>query len=261
MGGIEMGMSNSTYSLSETNASEEQIKERSELERLFHECKLPMDELMTQLGLFIRGSYLVKFLVLNDLYLRIKDIPGDIFEFGTRFGHNLVVFENLRAIYEPFNKTRRMVGFDTFDGYRNFSERDVKGSVFSEETYHTYDHYEDFLAHLLKVHERNNILGHISGNHRLVKGDVTETAPRYFSEHPEAIVALAYFDMGLYNPTKMALQAIKPHLISGSVILLDEFTWSESPGEAIAFKEVFGKCGYRLTKSVFTPMRAIVTIL
>ena len=45
-----------------------------------------------------------------------------ILEFGTRFGHNLVVFENLRAIYEPFNKTREIVGFDTFEGYKNFTE-------------------------------------------------------------------------------------------------------------------------------------------
>ena len=35
---------------------------------------MPVDELMTQFGLFIRSSYLVKFLVLNDLYQRIKNI-------------------------------------------------------------------------------------------------------------------------------------------------------------------------------------------
>ena len=106
-----------------------------------------------------------------------------------------------------------------------------------------------------------DILGHIKGLHRLVKGDVTVTSKEYFEKHPETIVSLAYFDMGLYNPTKSALEAIKPHLIPGSVILLDEFTWSESPGEAIAFKEVFGKSGYKIEKSTLTHMRAIITIL
>ena len=39
----------------------------------------------------------------------IEMIPGDIFEFGTRFGHNMVVFENLRAVYEPFNKPEKLL--------------------------------------------------------------------------------------------------------------------------------------------------------
>lgn len=250
----------SSYSTSESNSSEEQMSKREELEKLFKDCPLPLEELMTQMGLYIRGSYLVKFLVLNDLYVRIKDIPGDIFEFGTRFGHNMVVFENLRAIYEPFNKTRKIIGFDTFEGYRNFSDKDVKGEVFSEETYTTFEDYESYLRKLLEIHEQNNVLGHIHGNHSLIKGDVTETAPGYFKEHPESVVALAYFDMGLYNPTKAALDAIKPHLIPGSVILLDEFTWSEAPGEAIAFKEIFKEVKYKIEKSQLTPMRAIVTI-
>lgn len=249
-----------TFSASESNSSNYQVEQRALLARMFRDFKVSDDELMSQLGLFIRSSYLVKFLVLNDLYSRIVNLPGDIFEFGTRFGHNLVVFENLRAIYEPFNKTRRMVGFDTFEGYRSFSDVDVKGDVFSEQNYTTFDSYESYLAELLKVHERSSVLGHISGNHRLVKGDVCQTAPDYFRQHPESVVALAYFDMGLYKPTKAALEAIKPHLVPSSVMLLDEFTWSESPGEAIAFKEVFGQSGYVLEKSGFTPMRAIVTI-
>ena len=251
----------STFSPKESNSSENQLDYRSELEKMYLNTPIPTDELMTQMGLYIRGSYLVKFLVLNDLYLRIKDIPGNILEFGTRFGHNLVVFENLRAIYEPFNKTRKILGFDTFEGYRNFSENDNSSEVFSESTYQTFDKYEDYLSNLLKVHEGNNVIGHINGLHEIVKGDVTETAPKYFDEHKESVVALAYFDMGLYSPTKAALEAIKPRLVSGSVILLDEFTWDESPGEAIAFREVFpDRSEYVIEKSVFTPMRAIVTI-
>lgn len=256
-----MNNNQSTYSLQESNSSNEQINQRTALENLYTSCPMPTDELMTQLGLYIRGSYLVKFLVLNDLYLRIKDIPGEILEFGTRFGHNMVVFENLRSIYEPFNKTRKIVGFDTFEGYRGFSSKDKKSEVFNEAAYNTFENYEDYLANLLKIHEGNNVLGHITGIHQVIKGDVVETSKQYFVDSPQSVVALAYFDMGLYKPTKAALEAIKPHLIKGSVILLDEFTWSEAPGEAIAFKEVFKASEYKMEKSVYTPMRAIITIL
>ena len=231
-----------SYSLKESNSNDYQLESRDDLEKLFKECPIPTDDLMTQLGLYIRGSYLVKFLVLNDLYIRIKDLPGDIFEFGTRFGHNMVVFENLRSIYEPFNKTRKILGFDTFSGYENFSEHDKESDVFKEESYTTFNDYKIYLENLLKIHEKNNVIGHINGLHKVIKG------------------ALAYLDMGLYNPTKSALEAIKNHLIPGSVILLDEFNWVEAPGESLAFKEVFGDKGYKIEKSKFTPMRAIITI-
>ena len=253
-------MNETSFSRVESNASDLQLKNRVILEKLFKRFDGSDEELLTQFGLFIRSSYLVKFLVLDDLFRRILDLPGDIFEFGTRFGHNLVVFENLRSIYEPFNKTRRIVGFDTFEGYRGFSNKDRSGDVFSEGKYVTSDNYEAYLSELLSVHERCNVLGHISGNHRLVKGDVCETAAQYFIEHPETTIALAYLDMGLYEPTRSALEAIKPHLIPGSVILLDEFTWAECPGEAIAFKEVFDRSEYKIEKCKLTPMRAIVTI-
>jgi hypothetical protein len=250
-----------TPSTQETNASDAQLAFRDELAELYRSTPLPADELMTNLGLYIRGSALVKLLVLNDLYTRIKDLPGVIVEFGTWWGQNMVLFENLRAIYEPFNKTRQIIGFDTFEGYQGFSAHDEAGDVFDEGGYSVGGQYKQYLERLLEVHEGNNVLGHIRGLHSLVAGDVTETAPRYFEERPELTVALAYFDMGLYRPTKAALEAIRPHLVPGSVLLLDEFSWSEAKGEAVAFKEVFADGGYKIEKSVFTPMRAIVTVL
>ena len=56
------------YSLDESMSNINQFKNRDELEKLFKQSPIPSDEIMTQLGLYIRGSYLVKFLVLNDLY-------------------------------------------------------------------------------------------------------------------------------------------------------------------------------------------------
>jgi len=255
-----MNDNKSTFSLNESNASKEQLNARDELEALFLNCTMPKAELMTQMGLFIRSSYLVKFLVLDDLYKRILKVPGDIFEFGTRFGHNLVVFENLRAIYEPFNKTRKIVGFDTFEGYRGFSDKDYESEVLAENTYQTSKEYPHYLRNLLSVHEKNNVLGHISGNHEIIEGNVTKTSKEYFENNRSRFVALAYLDMGLYEPTKCALEEIKPHLLPGSVILLDELTWEESPGEAIAFKEVFSTIDYKIEKSSLTPMRSIITI-
>jgi len=243
-----------------TTADTSQLAFRKQLEKLFAESPLSREDLLFNLGLFTRSSLLVKFLVMNDIYERIKDIPGALMEFGVWWGQNLVLLENLRAIHEPFNKQRIIVGFDTFSGYANFSEKDVQSDVMTDKTYATPGGYKDYLTSLLAVHEGSNAFGHLRGNHRLVDGDAEVTVPRYFKDHPETIVAMAFFDIGVYRPTKAALEAIVPALVPGSVIVFDELTWPGAPGEAIAFKEVLGGTRFKIEKSRFYPSKAIVTI-
>ena len=244
----------------ETTASATQLQARQKLTEMFEKSPIPMEERLFNIGMYTRSSVLVKFLVLSDIYQRIKGIPGQIMEFGTWWGQNLVLMENLRAIHEPFNKQRVIVGFDTFEGYTPLSTKDKSSEVWNEHSYSTGRDYIGYLRELLAVHEGSNVLGHLTGIHRLVEGDVSVTAPQYFAQHPETIVAFAYFDMALYEPTKAALVALKPHLVSGSVILFDELTWAESPGEAIAFKEVFTKDEVAVEKCALYPSKAIVTI-
>lgn len=248
-----------TYAM-ETNASPAQLDFRARLEEKFRSTPLPIEHLMCNLGLYIRSSVLVKFLVLNDLYQRILRLPGCIMEFGTWWGQNLVIFENFRAIHEPFNKTRKIVGFDTFTGYLGFSAADPKGDVVAPGGYSVSEGYRAYLQELLAIHEGNNVLGHLRQRHEVIEGDVVKQLPQYLAKHPETVIALAYFDMALYEPTRAALHAIRPHLIPGSVILLDEFSWSEAPGEARAFREVFGDAGYAIERSQFTAERVIITI-
>lgn len=244
----------------ETTASQEQLSARERLRAMFESCPLPMDDKLFNIGMFMRSSVLVKFLVMGEIYQRVMNVPGCMVEFGTWWGQNLILLENLRAIYEPFNKQRIIIGFDTFEGYTPLSSQDKGSEVWKENSYSTGKAYIQYLEELLKVHERCNVLGHAYGRHKLIAGDVSATAPAYFKEHPESIVAFAYFDMALYAPTKAAFEAIKPHLISGSILLLDELTWEESPGEAVAFKEVFSRDEVLVEKCRLYPSKAIVTI-
>jgi hypothetical protein len=243
-----------------TTADLTQIGFRKQLENAFAESPLSREDLLFNLGMFTRSSLLVKFLVMNDIYERIKSVPGVLIELGVWWGQNLVLLENLRAIHEPFNKQRIIVGFDTFTGYANFSDKDVKSDVMTDHTYATPGGYKDYLANLLATHEGGNAFGHVRGNHRLVDGDAEVTVPRYFKEHPETIVAMAYFDIGVYRPTKAALEAMLPALVPGSVLVFDELTWPGAPGEAIAFKEVLGSTGYSIEKCKLYPSKALVTI-
>ena len=242
-----------------STAHGETFRFRERLKEMYAASPLSDDELMFNLGLYVRSSLLVKFLVLDDLYRRFKSIPGALIEFGTWWGQNLVVLENLRAIHEPFNKQRTIIGFDTFSGYPQ-SAAPAAESTQTHGGYKTSVDYQSYLSELLEVHEANNAFGHIRGNHELVCGDVEQTAPKYFADHRETLVAFAFFDIGPYKPTIAALRAIKPHLLPGSVLLFDELTWSGAPGEAIAFKETFADVDYRIEKCDLYPSKSIVTV-
>ena len=243
----------------ETKASDAQLAHRETLYRLFRERPMPDDQTMICLGLFMRSSALAKVLFLNELYELILDKPGVIVEFGTWWGQNLVLFENLRALYEPFNASRRIIGFDTFEGYPDVSDKDRRSDTIVEGGYTVTPDYDAYLDELLRYHEENNVLGNIRKS-ELVKGDVSKTVKPYFKEHPELVVALAYFDMALYKPSKAAFEAIKPHLVPGSVLMLDEFNSRDYPGETIAFREAMDGMAFDYRKSRYMTDRTIAIL-
>ena len=238
----------------EHTAAADQIAARKELARLYKKSPLPTEDALFNLGLYVRSGLLVKFLLLADLYKRAMKVPGVMLEAGVWYGQNLVLLENCRAIFEPFAKERKIVGFDTFDGYR---ESKYAGSGL----YNTGHKYVGYLDKLLKAQARANVYGHQPCPHELIEGDVEVTASAYFTAHPELTVALAILDMGPYRPTHEVLTAIKPRLLPGSLVLLDEFTLQDTPGEARAWLDVMGTKGYRMERLAMYPSKCVAEIL
>ena len=95
---------------------------------------------------------------------------------------------------------------------------------------------------------------------RLVHGDVTQTIDQYLAENPETIIALTYFDLALYEPTRKCLESIAPHLMRGSVIAMDELNSHDFPGETIAVKEVLGLRNCTVRRSKFLPDRSYLIV-
>jgi hypothetical protein len=58
------------------------------------------------------------------LYQEILHVPGVICEFGARYGETLSQLASLRGIFEPYNHTRKLVGFDTFEGFPSVDAKD-----------------------------------------------------------------------------------------------------------------------------------------
>ncbi len=210
---------------------------RKQLVELLRSCPIPEAELPLNLGLFLTPAALSRVLFMNHLYQQILNVQGVVIEFGCRWGQSLALFSALRGIYEPFNRLRKIVGFDTFQGFPGVSPKD--GSQMVPGAYAVTPDYQKYLETILSLQEKESPLPHLK-KFEVIKGDATETVVEYLNRNPETIVALAYFDMDIYEPTKKCLAAIKDRLTRGSVVGFDELNDPACPGETLALKEVFG---------------------
>lgn len=240
-------------------ASAQENQSREKFFQLFKKNPIPENELLANLGLFLNRQTLSRIIFMNELYKKIIEVQGIIMEFGVRWGHDLALFESFRGIYEPYNRGRRLVGFDTFSGFPSVSEKDGKADVAEIGAYSTTIGYEEYLREVLDYHEKESPLSHIN-KYELVKGDATVTSERYFKDNPETIIALAYFDLDLYEPTKTCLASIKEHLTKGSVIGFDQLNYPDFPGETLALKEIFGLDAYKITCSPINPHQSYIVI-
>ena len=211
---------------------------------------VPPGEILGNLGLYMPSKHLARLLFFRDIYPLALNTHGIIVEFGVRWGATLALLANLRSIYEPFNRHRRIVGFDTFDGFRGVASEDGAGAGtrFRDGDFSVSTSYDQELAGVLALHEKTNPMSHLR-RFELVKGDAVQTVPAWFEAHPEAVVSLAIFDFDIYAPTKAALLAVKPRLFKGSVLVFDELADDVFPGETIAVQEVLGLNNLRIQRS------------
>ena len=222
-----------------SNISNQEITSLNNLHEALQQCPIPENEFLSNIGLFIDRRTLSRIFFMHHIYQMIIPIHGILVEFGVRWGQNLAIFSSLRAMYEPYNYTRKILGFDTFEGYPSISEKNGNDPILKTGNYGVTHDYKNYLDSLLSYHESANPLNHIK-KYELIQGDVIETLPQYLSEHPETIIACAFFDLDLYEPTKHSLSLIQDYVTKGSVIAFDELGCDWFPGETLALKESFG---------------------
>ena len=204
-----------------------------------------------------KRNALARVLYLDDLYRRILPVPGVICEFGVQWGATLATLLNLRALHEPYNASRMIYGFDTFEGFAAVDPEDgggVRAGDFSAGP-----GYEEGLDEILAYHQSINAFPE-HRRHALVKGDASVTVGPWLERNPHAVVALALFDMDLYRPTRDVLQAIRPRLVKGSVLVFDELNCPFFPGETAAVAEVLGLGNLRLTRHPLQSYCAVVEV-
>lgn len=194
-----------------------------------------------------------RFLAKSKLFEKIINIQGSIVECGVFMGGGLMTWATLSAIFEPLNHIRKVIGFDTFEGFTGVNEKDksaienklaIKGGL-------KVTSYEDILE-CARIFDLYRPLGHIK-KVELVKGDVMKTMKEYIDANKHMIVSLLYLDFDLYEPTKYAIENLVPRMPKGAVIAFDQLNQKFWPGETIALAETLGLNNLKLERFTFQP--------
>jgi hypothetical protein len=240
-------------------SSKQELKIRQDIVELFKQAPIPDHEVLENLPLFIKRRDLMRILFMNELYKKILEVHGVILEFGVRWGKNMALYESFRGMYEPFNHSRRIIGFDTFEGFPSVHSKDGKADLVKVGTYSVSKGYENYLEKVLDYHEHESPISHLK-KFELYKGDAIVELEKYLKAHPETIIALAYFDFDIYEPTRKCLEMIKPHLTRGSVLGFDELSVPSFPGETVALREVFGIDKFKVRRNMFSSVQSYVVV-
>lgn len=169
-----------------------------------------------------------KLLAQYELYKSIVHLPGHIVECGVYKGASIVRFATFREILEsPYS--RKIVGFDAFG---EFPKQDKKvDAEFIKE-------FEEEGGHGISISELKRVFSRKSlNNYEFIKGDIIETVPSYAIKHPEFKISFLHIDVDVYEPTKVILEEFYDKVVSGGVIVFDDY--GTVAGETQAVDEYF----------------------
>jgi len=159
-----------------------------------------------------------------DLFKKVIEMPGDIVECGVLKGTGVLFWAKLIQIFNP-RSNRKVIAFDTFEGYPNSTSNTEKeyGNKFIDNSSYVPVSPEEIMEIARKLNLDHRI--------ELIKGDATVTIGEYVKNNPGFRVALLNLDFDVYEPTKMALEHLYSIIIPNGVVVLDEYAvkrWGES---------------------------------
>ena len=99
---------------------------KQEKQGLFERNPETWETKMENFPKYVRRQNLTRFLALYEIFKRVVNVKGSIVECGVFQGFGIMTWAKLSAIIEPVNLTRRIYGFDTFEGFSSLSEKEIE---------------------------------------------------------------------------------------------------------------------------------------
>lgn len=214
------------------------------LEDFFQRNGIDRRLLLRNFPLYARRVTLKRFLTHYELFRRTIDLPGDIVELGVYRGTTLVQWANFMEARNIGDRTKRVIGFDNFKGFRKLDPKDgpedakagkVPGGFDSQEL-------ERQLEELITIFDQDRFVPQ-KPRILVIKGDIEQSVPRFAKEHPGLRISLLHFDCDMYAPTKTGLENLWDCVVPGGVVIFDEYGIEPWAGESAAVDEFFASRG------------------
>jgi hypothetical protein len=219
--------------------------------RIFEACSDSTETKLENFTKYVRRNHLKRFLAMYEVFKLAMPVKGSVVECGVFKGFGLMAWAKLSTMLEPENLTRRIYGFDTFEGFPSMGKRDESAATIAKVGDLRSDSYDELLE-LIREYDKDRFLGHVP-KVDLVRGDMARTIPEFLKTHPHLLVSLLFIDCDLYEPTKIALEHFLPRMPKGGVIAFDELDNPIWPGETLAAIEAFGSNRLRLRRMDWDP--------
>src|SRR5579862_4640377 len=98
----------------------------------FEQASIPLLDKLEAFPRFTTKRSIARFLAKNEIFKQVLDVAGVIVECGVLNGGGLFTWAQLSNIYEPVNYTRKIIGFDTFEGFPSVHTTDNTGVLESK---------------------------------------------------------------------------------------------------------------------------------
>src|SRR5258708_9716451 len=92
----------------------------------FENSCVPLAQRLQTFPRHVRRQDLARFLVRYEIFKLNLGVHGSIVECGVFAGGSLMTWSHCSTILEPYNHTRRVIGFDTFSGFPHTQEQDTE---------------------------------------------------------------------------------------------------------------------------------------
>lgn len=225
------------------------------LDEMFAKRSYRSKEVLRNWPAYVMRRDVRRFLSHYELFKNTIDLPGCILDLGVFKGASLFTWSNLLDIFVPNDRSKKVFGFDHFQGLRNFDEKDGAFKEYADKVEGGFCADEEDVRLLEKLHASDS---HTPGYKRaeLVIGDIRETLPKFLEENPGLRISLLHLDFDLYEPTKIALELLYPLVLKGGVICFDEYGLIPWAGESNAVDEFLETLKERpiIKKHPFTQM-------
>lgn len=239
----------------ESKHTSEEKKFVENLSEAFNSSDLPLPLKLQNFTRHVRRQDIARMLAKYEIFKLNLPVNGSIVECGVFAGGRIMAWLHFSSIFEPYNHTRKIVGFDTFSGFTALDAKDCEhGSSehLHEEGLKIGNSVADEIQYLVSLHDQNRPLRHIP-KVELVSGDACKTIPSYIESNPHLLISLLYLDFDIYQPTKIALENLYPRVAKGGIVAFDELNCPEFPGETVALLETLGLAQAKLCRFPFDP--------